>query len=396
MRKLLAVLVMVSMVLSLFTLPAFAVTPVGTSNEMYAQEVTTGDPNTAVQMPVSSMPRIDPEHALYEFDAELGASGISDYFYAVNSHAWSNFTFGYDFWNIDNEADLLFREVTWNNWHAEAALVYLTDAYVKNDDGDIIAYAEDDCSTDNIINGYLAGVVWNKTGITELTDEERDLVAQNYLPGGVTRNFENNVYRFESSDYGWTEFHLPDAVVHATGVTLVDITEDVYNMASSVGTYNNNTDGYDLDAIRAYKYEPWRFNDTATGCDNEEDGTGDKILTKGTWFMYNEVNFAVTDEVELTFPIQAGNPKDGVNIIGEYTVTNNGDGTYTVDYEIDDTIEMNGYIYDISVISEHLGISDTMSFTAKPGQDDNQDFGVEFDDVDGVFYIFAHFAVEYR
>jgi hypothetical protein len=48
------------------------------------------------------------------------------------------------------------------------------------------------------------------------------------------------------------------------------------------------------------------------------------------------------------------------------------------------------------VVDEHLAISNSANFKAKPGRDDNADFGVPFFDADGEFYIFAHFEVEYR
>ena len=37
-----------------------------------------------------------------------------------------------------------------------------------------------------------------------------------------------------------------------------------------------------------------------------------------------------------------------------------------------------------------------MNFTAVPGQDDNQDFGVPFSDADGNFYVFAHFSIGFK
>jgi hypothetical protein len=132
--------------------------------------------------------------------------------------------------------------------------------------------------------------------------------------------------------------------------------------------------------------------DSATGCNNAQDGTGDRIKSKGTWFMYNKYPELGGDNC---YPIQAGNPLDGVRIIGEYCIADNGDDTYTATYAINPTIEIGGVTYDIVVTGEHLGISDAANFKAKPGQDDNADFGVDFGDGDGVFYIFAHFEVEY-
>jgi hypothetical protein len=110
-------------------------------------------------------------------------------------------------------------------------------------------------------------------------------------------------------------------------------------------------------------------------------GLGASIQSDGSpWFMYNEYSGG------SSYDIQAGNPKNGENIIGSYQVTHNADGTYTVTYNFDGGV---------AVVDQHLAISDSMNFTAKPGKDDNQDFGVPFVDEDGHFYIFAHFSVTY-
>ena len=120
-----------------------------------------------------------------------------------------------------------------------------------------------------------------------------------------------------------------------------------------------------------------------TGGEDSATGLGDPILSKGTWFMYNEYTGDSS-----SYDIQAGNPNNGknINIIGSYQVANNGDGTYTVTYDINEGI---------TVVDQHLAINDSMNFTAIPGQDVIQEnFGVPFV-ADGQFYIFAHFSVTY-
>ncbi len=116
---------------------------------------------------------------------------------------------------------------------------------------------------------------------------------------------------------------------------------------------------------------------------------GSRIKSKGTRFVYNQYP-------QDPYEIQAGNPDDELRIIGSYDVTDNSDNTYTVTCDIDGTILMNGVEHDIVVTEEHPAVSDNMNFTGKPGQDDNQDFGVPFSDGDGEFYIFTHFEVEYQ
>ena len=109
-------------------------------------------------------------------------------------------------------------------------------------------------------------------------------------------------------------------------------------------------------------------------------GMGDKIKPKGKWFMYN-----VYSGVHEHYDIQAGNPKNGPNIIGEYEIISLGGNMYRAEHYINPVFV---------VVDEHLAISDSPNFTAAPGRDDNQDFGIPFYDADGEFFIFAHFAVE--
>ena len=115
-------------------------------------------------------------------------------------------------------------------------------------------------------------------------------------------------------------------------------------------------------------------------------GMGTPILSKGTWFMYNEYPggyFCGPNHCQ--YYIQAGNPKNGTTFIGSYWIEDNLDGTFTAYYDIDDRWV---------VIDKHLAISDdTMNFTAKPGQDDNANWGEPFEAEDP-FFVFAHFAVE--
>ncbi|SHJ14200.1 hypothetical protein SAMN02745691_01410 [Parasporobacterium paucivorans DSM 15970] len=129
-------------------------------------------------------------------------------------------------------------------------------------------------------------------------------------------------------------------------------------------------------------------NETATGANSWIDGTGTRILPKGNWFMYNYYNGS-----RSTYPLQAGNPVGGQCLVGIFTVVSLGGNMYRIDYNMAQGIEMNGEVYNVSIIDEHLGISNTMNFTGAPGIDDNKDFGVPFYDADGAFYIFAHFGL---
>jgi hypothetical protein len=376
MKKATCLFITFVMLLSFCTIPAFAAVPVDDSNLMYANDV---EPGAAVTVLTSSADRLHPENALGMFDAvQSEGTSANSKFYAVASHEWTNYTFEDKFWNVDGEPDIEFCEVTWGSiWHPEAVMVYLTDAYVLDVNGDVVPYEPIDDGF-----GYFAGLAWNKIGINDVSAARRSEITLQYFDGD--RDFEANTFG-QNGNFGFTRFYLPNEVVYASGITLVDVTKNVYAEDGAAGakTYIGATDGYDLDAIRVYKYTPGG-SDSATGF-------GDAILTKGTWFMYN----TFTGDKQ-TYEIQAGNPKDGVNTIGTYSVEKNTDGSYTVTYDVDDTIIMNGYEYDIVVTEGHLVISDDVFTSANPGKMDNQDFGVPFADADGTFNIFAHFTVEYK
>src|SRR4030066_326627 len=123
-------------------------------------------------------------------------------------------------------------------------------------------------------------------------------------------------------------------------------------------------------------------------------GVGTRIDPAGNWFMYNYF-----DRVTVTqyFDLQVGNPEHGEKIIGSYWIEYDGDGWCSAGYSIDDPIEIDGWLYNIVVVDEHLSHSDIMDFTGDPVTDDNANFGeyMAFIDDDGHFYVFAHFTVEY-
>ena len=137
-----------------------------------------------------------------------------------------------------------------------------------------------------------------------------------------------------------------------------------------------NTDG-DL-----YKCATCLQSDSATGW-------GGPIKLKGTWFMYNVYPAGGTWDPDFgvhNYDIHAGSTKRGLNKIGYFWVIDLGNSYYRVRYDLDPTFV---------AVDEHLAIqNDWHDFTAAPGRDDNMDFDEAFYDADGVFYIFAHFAVE--
>jgi hypothetical protein len=186
-----------------------------------------------------------------------------------------------------------------------------------------------------------------------------------------------NTGEYSSTNPGRHEFTLPN--VYWDEIRFIG---DNANVADATDFLVESVSGYD---------RPELGGATATG-------SGTRIPSKGgNWFMYNTYPEVGGDNC---FDLQAGNPKDGINIVGEYCIVNNGGGMYTATYDIDDTITVGGFEYDIVVLNEHLAINtntNTNTFTGSPGTDDNKDFGVPFLDTDGdgKFKVFAHFAIDY-
>lgn len=395
-------------------------TPIDLTNPdlfMYAIGFDTGDivpVNFDGYAPTTHPARLNPANVLGPFNAvQDPPEGLPDnpneLFFGLAARTWTNYWFEDVFCNMDGEEvpDIQFAEVTWGSWHPEAALVYLTDAYIWNGNN-VVPYG----TTDDGI-GYFAGIVWNKIGIQNINEARRLEIIQDYFDG--SRDFASNSF-YQDGNFGISQFYLPEEVISANGITLVDITKDIYdefNPSSyiNVGAINNgalvnliepydtpitsanveavygtdgNTDGYDLDAIRVYK--------CACCLDDSVTGMGEKIIDKkgGTWFMYNYF-----DGTQYCFDLQSGNPKNGEFFVGEFCIEDLGGGYYVANYEFDEEIYYGPWIMWAEVVDEHLGISDNMTFTAKPGKDDNANWGVPFYDEDGMFYIFAHFEVNY-
>lgn len=390
-----------SLLISLSATTAFADVPAEDGNLMYATSVTPG--NSIENVKTSSKWRLNPENALMTFDATQ--VGNDAHFYSLASHESTTYTFTNardistkKFFNVRDKADIRFKEITWGKWHVEAAKVYLTNAYIRTESGDIVKYEGNDDG-----HGYYAGVVWNKVGLSDVPKNTRDNIQKSYAPQGSNRQFVDDNLS-QNNNFAEIGFNLPEEVVYAEGVTLVDITKDVHDKATTNTWYSNYgykalkdgevDDGFDLDAISVYTSDiSVKFDgDSATGYyDASGENAGD--LPGGNWFMYNKFSGD-----SHTYNIVAGNPKKKANIVGTYTVTKNSNGTYTATYNINETTTRDGKEYRIVVTEEHLGLSDTDFTTSAPGQLDNANFGDEFTvdgDTDGVFNVFAHFTLKY-
>ena len=202
----------------------------------------------------------------------------------------------------------------------------------------------------------------------------------------IVELYRNNVL-VDSDDYG--PANTGEYSNTNSGRASFDLPNKYWDEIRFIGDDANVADATDflVESVSGYE-RPELGGDTATG-------SGTKIASKGNWFMFNSypAEFAGDNCVDL----QAGNPKLGANIVGHYCIVSNGGGFYTATYEIDDTITIGDFEYDIVVLNEHLSIStgNTNNFTGSPGTDDNQDFGVPFSDADGQFKVFAHFAIDY-
>jgi hypothetical protein len=131
------------------------------------------------------------------------------------------------------------------------------------------------------------------------------------------------------------------------------------------------------------------------------------INTKSNnWFMWNVVPGTDGDN---TYPVQLGKPKFGVaSTLTQglwYTVTNNGDGTWTVtsNVEAGTVFTMNGVEHTIIAADGAVGVQDDTgvaeAFTGSPGTDCIYPVGTPFPPagttLDEPYYIFAHWDVTY-
>ncbi|HAS74663.1 MAG TPA: hypothetical protein DCS67_11015 [Clostridiales bacterium UBA8960] len=260
MKKKISLLMAMIMVMSLAVIPGFGAVPRDDGLIMYATGSVLG-PATPYEIVTA---RKNPANAYGQFDAIQNAG--ENLFYSLASHEYTKFTFADTFFNIEDTdllTDMQFSEVTWGDtWHPEAALVFLTGAKIGDIDTNV-PYALMDGG-----HGYFAGIIWNKVGIQNVAALSRSNVVSTFANNYdvETRAFIDNTYGLEGN-FGITRFRIPEEVVSADGVILVDITHLVYNMAGTTrgSTYSTGEDGYDLDAIRVYGYEPPVISGTIDG-----------------------------------------------------------------------------------------------------------------------------------
>lgn len=166
------------------------------------------------------------------------------------------------------------------------------------------------------------------------------------------------------------------------------------------GTIGMTQSDYSVSVTNTYvpQYEWGQYDgDSATGYDPNGQ------IADDNWFMYNTVNVAdwETGHSE-TFPIQAGQWKNGTNFVGSYTLTKSADSQFVIAYTVNPDYFANmekPEDYKLQFDDVKIWINDTGSFLNSPGfQDDlatavavNEAFGFNGD----TLYVFAHFDVTY-
>lgn len=327
---------------------ARALAPLPNANlQMYADEAFPGE-FVPVKLPLANIARLCPENALGPFDAVSGTT-LNEKFFALASRNGVEFTFPERFMNVEGNRDIEFAEVTWgsgNTWHVEAVLVYLTDAYIRDGGGNVVPYVP----TAGETHGYFAGIAWNRTGIQYVSEADRLAITASYLPG-VIRDYGGNSFEYQG-EIGISHFSLPDEVVDAEGIYLVDITKDVYAAGGAPSTYETgtsvlvteilecpivdasdvtytsgqrgNTDGFDLDAIRVYRSVPERC-ETAWGTvviDGDPTSNENNDLTGITNWGWNIGPLASGAVVEFELWAAAGqNLLENGEHVGNGTIT---------------------------------------------------------------------------
>lgn len=166
-------------------------------------------------------------------------------------------TGGNTIWNIPGDKDIEMCEVTWgDNWYVEGVKVYLKNAVVRNENGDLVDYVpQTPLEIEN--NGYYAGIAWSKIGMDESKFPQREKYEAHFNELHPNRTFKQSTFR-QDGNFLFTQFDLPDDVVAASGIVLVDLANDLYknNVFGEKlyfdSVYQSSPGGFDLDAISAY------------------------------------------------------------------------------------------------------------------------------------------------
>lgn len=196
-------------------------------------------------------------------------------FYSVGSHDFSKYAFDEKFYNTSERGigDIEFHEVTWgSSWHEEAVEIYLVNPVIRNCKGEEVEYKTNDITnavsnesinisdeSKKMLEGdnlYFAGVTYNKrveeNGTVEKYKEYEKArfkeITGSWYSG--ERDFEGNYTEIKRSNFDTliTEFNLPEEVVSAEGIVLVDITSKINSNNQSLA----NDDGFDLAGIKVW------------------------------------------------------------------------------------------------------------------------------------------------
>jgi hypothetical protein len=222
------------------------------------------------------------------------------------------------------------------------------------------------------LSGWV--ITLNPGGETATTDAQGEYSFCGLSPGDYTVT--------ETLQQGWVQVSAPGTITlecdSVENADFVNTPETFDATANGLGFMTGPGKGKDL------------YTDTQTQWFS-------LITTKNNnWFMWNKV--PGNDATPYTYPIQIGNPKTELRVIGSFTITG-GPTSWSWDYTITPgtTFTMDGKTYVVTDVTDaRLGVQDNDPYRFKgvPGQDCIYAPGASFT-AGEPFYVFAHFVVEY-
>lgn len=247
-------------------------------------------------------------------------------------------------------------------------------------------------------------VVWTATALTENAKEAlkialKDVVVPHYSDPENLRStvLEGNLETFVS---GYDAFNLQDGhgdvKVDADGIIHMEYPKTwswivCGNVAMAKETYDVNvTNTYEApEEEPEYGWIP-DGGDTATGMGEDIDGKN--------WFMKNSFDVADWEIGDCSEPvaIQAGNPKNGTNSVGTYSVMKTGENKFQIVYGVNSEIITDEWKVELN--DPKIWMNCDGNFISTPGNQKGHATKVgtnEFEFTGNTLHIFAHFDAAY-
>lgn len=294
--------------------------------------------------------------ARYRTDVGSALGNNKNRFYSIGNHNFSKFAFDSAFYNVDGGADIEFSEITWgNSWHEEAVEVYLVNPRVKTCTGAEKAYGKNDIISAVDRGGinlsetdieelrkdklYFAGVAFNKRviqngNVANYTDYETRRFKE--ISGDWTNSDEDTKRKFVTSnittegDVAITGFNLPENIVSAEGIVLVDVTGKINKMYYKDDTKFGD-DGFDLASVKVY------------GKSEINEGSTDKN-EKAAYIKVSDLrNAEIADRITRDIVLENG------DVVGSYTLKlNDNKKKFRLTYELNDGYKLTDERYGLS------------------------------------------------